>query len=133
MQKTIAAEVLRKSISVLELRQIEEGKLLREQFTVTTESLKPINILRKMFVDIAEPSELKDSLLQTITGLISGYLSRKMLVRSSKNPLIRLAGIFVQYGVTNFVSRNSDSIKAIGLYYINKLSKNLNDHQRSFK
>ena len=86
-----------------------------------------------MFVDIAEPSELKDSLLQTITGLISGYLSRKMLVRSSKNPLIRLAGIFVQYGVTNFVSRNSDSIKAIGLYYINKLSKNLNDHQRSFK
>jgi len=133
MQKTIAAEALRKSISVLELRQIEEGKLLREQFTVTTESLKPINILRKMFVDIAEPSELKDSLLQTITGLISGYLSRKMLVRSSKNPLIRLAGIFVQYGVTNFVSRNSDSIKAIGLYYINKLSKNLNDHQRSFK
>jgi len=133
MQKTIAAEVLRKSISVLELRQIEEGKLLREQFTVTTESLKPINILRKMFVDIAEPSELKDSLLQTITGLISGYLSRKMLVRSSKNPLIRLAGIFVQYGVTNFVSRNSDSIKAIGLYYINKFSKNLNDHQRSFK
>jgi len=133
MQKTIAAEALRKSISVLELRQIEEGKLLREQFTVTTESLKPINILRKMFVDIAEPSELKDSLLQTITGLISGYLSRKMLVRSSKNPLIRLAGIFVQYGVTNFVSRNSDSIKAIGLYYINKFSKNLNDHQRSFK
>jgi hypothetical protein len=132
MQKTIAAEALRKSISVLELRQIEEGKLLREQFTVTTESLKPINILRKMFVDIAEPSELKDSLLQTITGLISGYLSRKMLVRSSKNPLIRLAGIFVQYGVTNFVSRNSDSIKAIGLYYINKLSKNLNDHKRSF-
>ena len=131
MQKTIAAEALRKSISVLELRQIEEGKLLREQFTVTTESLKPINIIRKMFVDIAEPSELKDSLLQTITGLISGYLSRKMLVRSSKNPLIRLAGIFVQYGVTNFVSRNSDSIKAIGLYYINKLSKNLNDHKRS--
>jgi hypothetical protein len=130
MQKTIAAETLRKSISVLERRQIEEGKILREQFTVTFESLKPINMIRKMIGDIAEPSELKDNLLQTITGLISGYISRKMLVRSSKNPLLRFTGIIVQYAVTNFVSRNSDSIKALGLYYFNKLSKNTIDHKK---
>jgi len=122
MQKIIAAEALRKSIEVIERRQREEGKLLREQFTVTFESLKPVNVLRKMLTDIAEPSALKETLVQTITGLISGYISRKLLVRSSKNPLLRLAGVLVQYGVTNFVAKNSDSIKALGLYYINKLS-----------
>jgi hypothetical protein len=122
MQKIIAAEALKKSIEVIERRQREEGKLLREQFTVTFESLKPINVLRKMLNDIAEPSALKETLIQTITGLISGYISRKLLVRSSKNPLLRLAGVLVQYGVTNFVAKNSDSIKALGLYYINKLS-----------
>jgi len=122
MQKIIAAEALRKSIEVIERRQREEGKLLREQFTVTFESLKPVNVLRKMLTDIAEPSALKETLIQTITGLISGYISRKLLVRSSKNPLLRLAGVLVQYGVTNFVAKNSDSIKALGLYYINKLS-----------
>jgi len=53
---------------------------------------------------------------------MSGYISRKLFVRSSKNPLLRLAGVLVQYGVTNFVAKNSDSIKALGLYYFNKLS-----------
>ena len=127
MQKIIAAEALRKSIEVIERRQREEGKLLREQFTVTFESLKPVNVLRKMLTDIAEPSALKETLVQTITGLISGYISRKLLVRSSKNPLLRLAGVLVQYGVTNFVAKNSDSIKALGLYYINKLSSRSNE------
>ena len=127
MQKIIAAEALRKSIEVIERRQREEGKLLREQFTVTFESLKPVNVLRKMLTDIAEPSALKETLIQTITGLVSGYISRKLLVRSSKNPLLRLAGVLVQYGVTNFVAKNSDSIKALGLYYINKLSSRSNE------
>ncbi len=122
MQKIIAAEALKKSIAVIERRQMEEGKLLREQFTFTFESLKPVNVLRKMLTDIAEPSALKETLIQTVTGLISGYISRKLLVRSSKNPLLRLAGVLVQYGVSNFVAKNSDSIKTLGLYYINKFS-----------
>lgn len=122
MQKLTAAEMLKKSISVLECRQLEEGDLLMEQLKATFESLKPMNILRKMFNDITAPSELKDNLVQTAAGLLSGYISSKLLVRSSRNPLLRLAGVVVQYGVTNFISRNSDTIKAISLYYINKLA-----------
>ena len=122
MQKITAVDTLKKYISLLEQRQREEGKLLRNQLSATLESIKPVNILRKIIGDIAEPSELKDSLIQTVTGLISGYISRKILVRSSKNPLLRLVGVFVQYGVTNFVSKNSDSIKTLGMYYLNKLT-----------
>ncbi|HEY3388496.1 MAG TPA: hypothetical protein VGK38_02920 [Prolixibacteraceae bacterium] len=130
MQKITAAEALKKSISILERRQTEEGILLREQFTVTYESLKPVNVLRKILSDIAEPSDIKDSLIQTVTGLITGYFSRKILVRSSRNPLLRLAGVFVQYGVTNFVSRHSDSIRALGLYYINRLSESRQNQKK---
>lgn len=68
-----------------------------------------------MIPEVAGPSELKDDLVQTAMGIISGYVSRKLLVRSSKNPILRLAGVFVQYGVTNFVANNSASIKAVGL------------------
>ena len=122
MQKLTAADTLKNSISVLEQRQREEGMLLKNQLSATLESIKPGNILRKIIGDIAEPSELKDNLIQTATGLLSGYISRKMLVRSSKNPLLRLVGVLVQYGVTNFVSKNSDSIKTLGMYYLNKLT-----------
>ena len=128
-QKISKAQALRKSIEVLERKQLEEGKLLQEQFSVTCESLKPINVLRKMIYEIAAPSELKENLVQTATGLISGYISRKILVRSSKNPFLRLAGILVQYGVTNFVSNNSESIKTLSLYFIDKLTSIFRNHK----
>jgi hypothetical protein len=123
MQKVTAAQAVKKSISVLERRQKEEGKLLMQQFTITFESLKPLNVLRKIISDISEPSELKENLIQTTAGLVTGYISRKLLVRSSKNPFLRMAGVYLQYAVTNFVSKHSDSIKALGAYYIDKLSK----------
>jgi hypothetical protein len=123
MQKVTASEAVKKSISMLERRQTEEGKLLRQQFRSTFESLKPLNVLRKIISDISEPSDLRENLIQTTAGLITGYISRKLLVRSSKNPLLRICGVYLQYAVTNFVSKHSDSIKALGAYYINKLSK----------
>lgn len=129
MQKITAAETLKQSILVLECKQIEDRKLLADQFSAAYESLKPINVLRKMIKEIASPSKLKDDLIQTGIGLISGYLSRKMLVRSSKNPFLRLAGIFVQSGVMNFVANNSTSIKAMGLQVINIVTCNPREHK----
>lgn len=121
MQKLTATQTLKNSILVLEQRQIAEGKLLRNQFSVTSESLKPVNLLRMVIGDLGHPSDLKDDIIQTAAGLISGYLSRKLLVRSSKNPILRLAGLFVQYGVTSFVAKNSSAIKSIGIRFMNKL------------
>ena len=130
MQKITAAESLKTSVLVIKRRQNEEEKLLKEQFSTTYESLKPLTVLRKVVHEMTSPSVLKDNLIQTSTALISGYLSRKMLVRSSKNPLLRLAGIFVQYGVTNFVANNSASIKTIGHYFINKFTCNCREKKK---
>jgi len=130
MQKIRPAETLKRSILLLEQRQIKEGELLREQFTVTYESLKPVNVLRKAISEMNGPSDLKDDLVQTVAGLISGYVSRKILIRSSKNPVLRMAGLFIQYGVTRFITRNSSSIKSIGLYLINKFTGHLQDNKR---
>lgn len=129
MQKVTPEEALKKHILMLERRQYEEGKLLSEQFSIAYESMKPINVLRKMFNEIASPSKSKDDLIQAGTSLLSGYISRKMLVRSSKNPLLRLAGVLVQYGVTNFVSKNSESIEALSLYFIDKLTSIFRNHK----
>lgn len=122
MQKQNAAERLKESILVLERRQDEEEKLLREQFSIAYESIKPINVLKKVINEIATPSEFKDNLVQTVSGLVSGYLSRKLLVRSSTNPILRFAGLALQYGVTNFVTKNAETIQAVSMHFINKLT-----------
>jgi hypothetical protein len=79
-------------------------------------------MLRSAIKSLGTSPELKETMIESASGLVTGYVSRKLLVRSSKNPLIRLAGLFVQYGVTNFVNNNSSAIKRTGLQLIDKLA-----------
>ena len=123
MQKKTAAQALKQSILALERRQAEEGELLKEQFIITWESLKPLSVLRNVIHEISNPSDLKDDLVHTVTGIVSGFLSSRLLVRSSKNPLLRLLGILIQYRVSNFVASHSDTIKDVSLYFIKRLKE----------
>jgi len=122
MTKITSSESLKRAIIVLENRQMKEEQLFKDQFTVTYESLKPINVLRKTINDLLTLSDLKEPLFETATGIISGYLSRLLIIRNSKNPLIRLAGIFAQYSITNLVSKNSNAILKVCLGYLHKLT-----------
>jgi hypothetical protein len=122
MQQITSAEDLKKAINALEQRQAEEYILLKSQFSVTCLSLRPIYILGKAINGLTKTSELKNRLVRTAIGLIAGYLSRAILVRSSKNPFLRYAGMLLQYGVTYLVSKNSGAIKKIALNFVKKLS-----------
>ena len=122
MQNVTSSAELKKAIFVLQQRQIEEERLFRKQLLITYESLKPINVLRNVIHELTSPSELKDGLIQTSASLIAGYLSRKLVVRSSNNPLLRFAGILVEYGVTNFVSNHSEVISKTVLSWVRNLT-----------
>ncbi len=113
--------MLRAAIVNLEKQQTEEGFRLKDQFSITYESLKPFNVLRKALIDVFTPFELKQGLFETTAGILSGYLSRILVVRNSKNPVLRLAGIFVQYGVTNVITKNSEAIMKFASGFIEKL------------
>lgn len=123
MQKITSVKELQAAIISLEKRQSEEGRLLKEQFSITYESLKPFNVLRKAIIDIFKPIELKQGILDTSAGILSGYLSRALVVRNSKNPFLRLAGMFIQYGVTNVITKNSDTIMKVASAFIEKLMR----------
>ena len=122
MQKIKTAEALRAAIFKLENRQLIEEKLLKEQFFITYESLKPVNVLRTAINEFLAPSDLKESLIETTAGIITGYLSRVLIIRNSKNPIIRLAGVFAQYGLTNLFSKNSKKILRMSLRFIQSLT-----------
>jgi hypothetical protein len=47
MEKITSVEELKKAILLLEIKQANEGALLKEQLLVTYESLKPINLIKK--------------------------------------------------------------------------------------
>ena len=122
MPKITSVKSLKRAIIALEHRQVAEELLLNEQLAATYESLKPINVLRKAINELLTITELKEPILETITGLITGYLTRILITRNSRNPLRRIVGLFLQYGVTNIITKNSKAILKVILSYLQKLT-----------
>lgn len=111
MVKQSAVDSLKESIRLLEIRQAEEGEQLREQFKITYESLKPINLIKNSLNDIVNSAEIKNSLFETIVSLVSGYLTQKFIVNSKSNVFVKLLGVLMQFGITNLVSKNAETIR----------------------
>lgn len=110
---------LRASILFLEIKQANEGRLLKEQFKVTYESLKPVNLLKHSLSNLATVPDFKGDLLNAAVSLASGYLSKKVIIGATSNPIKQLLGSLLQMGVTSLVSKNSEGIKSIALNLLN--------------
>jgi hypothetical protein len=111
MVKQSPVDSLKESIRLLEIRQAEEGEQLREQFKITYESLKPVNLIKNSLKDIVNSSEVKNSLFETVISLVSGYLTQKFIVNSKSNVFVKLLGVLMQFGITNLVSKNTEAIR----------------------
>ena len=109
MKKKDEKAALQETIKMLEQRQAKELTLLKDQFYVTYESIKPINIFKKAVHDIIGSSEIKNDILSNVIGLATGFISKKIMVCSSKNPFKKIMGTILEYFVANFVTRKAES------------------------
>lgn len=114
---------LRNAILQLEDRQVREVKILKEQFHLTYDSLKPINLIKNTFKQVGESVEIKENVINTSVALASGYVSKILFERLSGSPLKKLLGSVLMFGITNLVAKNPDAIKSFG----NNLLKNINN------
>jgi len=112
MQTITTAEELKSAIRQLEQKQAEEWTLLKQQCMSTYESLKPMNAIKNTLRELVTSPDLKKDLVGTLLGLAVGFLSKKIAVGSTHNPLKQLLGAFLQMGVADVVSKNSDGIKS---------------------
>ena len=113
MAKQNAVTSLRESIYFLEIRQAEEGKILKEQFKITYESLKPVNLIKSSIQELANSVEIKNNLFETVVSILTGYLTKKIMVNSKSNPIMKIFGAFLQYGVTSLISKNAENIRIL--------------------
>jgi hypothetical protein len=123
MAKQSASDKLKESIRLLEIKQAEEGKILKEQFRLTYESLKPANLIKSTLKELAGTSELKTNLFETIVSILTGYLTKKILVSSKSNIFMKMLGVLLQYGVTNVVANNAESIRNLIANLIDRFFK----------
>lgn len=112
---------LKDAIQLLEFEQIVKLGLLKEQIHFTYESLKPINIIKNSLKKVVQSPSLIENLIGTTVGLASGYLSKKIFIGTSVNIVRKLLGSVLQFGVTNAITQNPDTIKTIGQFLIQNI------------
>lgn len=111
MAKQHAVTALKESIRLMEIRQEKEGKILKEQFRITYESLKPVNLIKNSLKELAASVEIKNSIFETVFSILSGYLTQKFIVNSKSSILKKILGVALQFGITNLVSNNAEEVR----------------------
>jgi hypothetical protein len=114
MENITSAVELKNAIQLLEADQAVKGKLLKEQFYITYESLKPVNLVKNALHDISSSPYLVDNILSTSMGIASGFLTNKIFVGRSGNIIRNLLGTILQFGVTNVVAQHPAVVKSLG-------------------
>jgi hypothetical protein len=112
MQKITSIVELRESIAFLEIKQAEEGAILKEQFKETYENLRPINLIKNTLHELTSAPDLKGDLLNVSLSMAAGFLSKKIAIGTTNNPFKQILGTLLQMGVTSIVSKNADGIKS---------------------
>lgn len=123
MKKTNETEALNELIIIQELKYANDLAQLKNQFNVAYESVKPINLVKNFIHEVTASPEIKNDLLGNVIGLGSGFLSKKLLLGSSHNPIKKIIGTLFEFAVANIVSKNSEGIKTIGGNLLNHFFK----------
>ena len=114
MQKINSEASLREAILQLEQKRAVEGIMLKEQFLLAYDSVKPINLIMSTFNEIVASRELKSNLLNTSVGLTAGYLTKLLFERGTKNPVKKLMGNALMMSIVNIIVKNPETVKSLG-------------------
>jgi hypothetical protein len=118
MEKKYTKESLQEAIKVLEIKQAEEGRLVREQLLNTYENLKPLNILKNIVSEFYSTDKYKQDFVEIVAGMTTGFITKKMVIGKSKNPLLKILGLAIQFGITTLVSNKYNELKNTAIQFI---------------
>ncbi|MDR3653713.1 MAG: hypothetical protein P4L34_12180 [Paludibacter sp.] len=121
MENITCAADLKIAIQKLELERDIQGELFKEDLFRVYENLKPLSILKNTLTEISSSQFLIDNVLGSSVGLLTGYLSKKITLGSTHNPLKKLLGLVLQFGVTEFIAKRPETVKSVGHFLISKI------------
>ena len=123
MVSITTAAALQEQIHLLEIKQASALQSLQETFRDSLEDLKPVNLIKKTITKLTGETDIRKGFLDSLIGLTAGYLSEKIIVGKSHNPIKKLLGAILQVGVTGIVSKNAGGIRSAATGIVKVFSK----------
>ena len=130
MQDIITETDLRFAILRLETRQAEEGKLMKEQFLVTYESIKPANLIKSTFLEAVGSKDLQDNVINSTIGISAGYLTKFLFQGISGSPVKKILGTALMFGIKNLIAHNPETVKSLGKVFFSNVKNVLADKDK---
>ncbi|MGH2664208.1 hypothetical protein [Flavobacterium sp.] len=109
MKATDKKEALQKKIIALQHQQAEELDLLKEQFQVTFESLKPLNYIKSTLQEITSSKDIRRDIFNGILLTAAGYLSKKVFKNSNNNLFSNILKSALNFVVNASAEKGKDS------------------------
>lgn len=110
MKKINETDSLNELIALYQQKQEYEWKALKEQFHITYESLKPVNLINNLVHEVAASPEIKNDLISNAVGLGAGFLSKKFFGNYENHPVKRVFGIAAQLAIAKLVSKYTEPV-----------------------
>lgn len=123
MKKLDATTKLKEAILAKELEKAALAKLVKEDFSQVFHSLNPINMIKSSFKELVHAKSIQERILDSGLGLGVGYISKRFIVGKSHNPLVKLLGYALQFGISTVVMKNPGVLKSAGGFIIKKFLK----------
>jgi hypothetical protein len=123
MKQRDEVKYLHEEMRLLEEKQAEQLQLLKEQFHVTVESLKPFNLVKNTLAGFISSPAVKTTLADNAIGMTTGYLAKLALMGVSRNPITKIAGALLQFVIGGYISKHSEGIKSTGEYFLKRIFK----------
>lgn len=103
---------LKEAIRELQRKQVVQGELLKEQFAVTVEGIRPAFLLKSIGSNIFSAG-VAGKIVNAAVGLTVGYVTKRMLIGSSVNRLKGFLGNAMQVGVLGLIAKKPDLVKSL--------------------
>jgi hypothetical protein len=114
MQKITSISQLKEAIRLLKEKQDLQGKLVKDQFYIFTESLKPVNLVKSAFRETITSPALKRNMLNIAIGIITSLFVARKIKGTHGNVLIKLFENILQIGIPLILANNQDALLSFG-------------------
>ena len=112
-----------KTVIVLLEDEVEEQlQHLSDHVNVFYSIYRPVNIARDLVKEVVTSEEFRSNLLTATIGITTGYVAKKLFVRSKKSLLKTLAGNFLQYAIANLIVNPDRILKSTVLPFLDFFS-----------
>ena len=127
MENISTTAELKEAIQLLEAEKSVHLQVMRENFSLASESFKPANLIRYTMKEVVSSPYLLPNIFNMAMGMFAGhFLKRTLFIGSSNKYSKKLLGSMLQFGITNLVVKAPNAIKSFARKIFSNKKKEIN-------